>query len=286
MPGNRIVVGYDASTSADRALSWALAEAERRDATIDLVYALTWPVYAPAVYIVPGTVAWPDVPTKEAARALLTTAAAKARADHPAVAVAEIVVEGSPAAVLRDCSATADLVVLGSHGHHLIAGHVLGSVAASVAGHALCSVVIVREPAPEDRPVVLGLDEGPHAAEAARFAFRQAAARGVRLLAVHAWMPPADPWIGNRFPDRDETATAELGWAMNRLAPLRAEFPAVPAVVDSVIGHPYKVLTAAARTAQLTVVGARGRGGFGDLRLGSVTRHLLQLGTGTIAVIR
>ncbi|MFG1609741.1 universal stress protein [Actinoplanes sp. NPDC049265] len=286
MAGNRIVVGYDASTPADRALGWAMEEAAHRGATVDLVYALAFPAYMPAVYIVPGTVAWPDVPSREAARALLSAAAEKARADHPAVPVAEIVGEGSAAAVLRDCSEDADLIVVGGHSDHLIAEQVLGSVAASVAAHAFCSVVIVRDPDPGDRPVVLGLDESAQAEEAARFAFWHATIRGVALRAVHAWMPPADPWIGNRFPDREETATAELVWAKNLLAPWRAEFPAVPVEVRSVPGHPYQVLAAEARQARLTVVGARGRGGFRDRRLGSVTRHLLHHATGTIAVIR
>jgi nucleotide-binding universal stress UspA family protein len=64
------------------------------------------------------------------------------------------------------------------------------------------------------------------------------------------------------------------------------KFPSVPVVVNSVVGHPYKVLTEAARDAQLVVVGARGRGGFRDLRLGSVTRYVLHHGTGTVAVVR
>jgi nucleotide-binding universal stress UspA family protein len=152
--------------------------------------------------------------------------------------------------------------------------------------YAFCSVVIVRADRLGDRPVVLGLDESTHAVEAARFAFGQAAARGVELQAVHAWMPPVDPWIGNRFPDREEAATAELVWAEKQLSRWRAEFPAVSVRLRSEIGHPYKLLTATAGQAQLTVVGARGRGGFRDLRLGSVTRHLVHHGTGTTAVIR
>ncbi|MFG1605219.1 universal stress protein [Actinoplanes sp. NPDC049265] len=286
MSGNRIVVGYDASPPSDRALAWALDEAARTGATVDLVYALAFPAYAPAVYIVPGTVAWPDVPTKDAAWALLAAAAAKARAGHPKVAVSEIVEEGPAAAVLRDSSTDAALVVVGGHSHHPVADQVLGSVAVSVAAHAFCSVVIVRDLEAVGRPVVLGLDEWAHAEEAGQFALRQAAARGVPLRAVHAWMPPPDPAIGRRFPNRDEAAIAELVWAKNRLSPWRAEFPGVHVDIASVVGHPYQVLTAATRESQLTVVGARGRGGFRDLRLGSVTRHLLHHGTGPIAIIR
>jgi nucleotide-binding universal stress UspA family protein len=195
---------------------------------------------------------------------------------------------GPAAPVLRDRADGAALLVVGSHSHRAIAGLLLGSVAEAVTAHSLSSVVVVREPVPpiDDRPVVLGLDESEHTDAAIGFAFEQAAALGVPLRAVHAWMPPTDPWIGSPSVDREEVAVGERSWAGKLLVGWRERFPLVPVTLESVAGHPYNVLTESASDAQLIVVGARGRGGFHGLHLGSVTRHLLHHGSSTIAVIR
>lgn len=132
---------------------------------------------------------------------------------------------------------------------------------------------------------MVGLDNSDRADLAARFAFEQAAARGVRLHAVRAWMPPEDPWIGTPF-DRDEIDTAERRSLHQLLTGWQDKYPTVPVTAHVVVGHPYRVLCDAARTGQLMVVSARGRGGFAALRLGSVTRHLLHHCPTTIAVIR
>jgi nucleotide-binding universal stress UspA family protein len=288
MSASKIVVGYDGTPGAEHALSWALDEARRRHASVELVYALVWPSYAPAASMVPGTVVWPDTGAESAVNDILVAAVDRARLDHPDVPVTVVADRGPATPVLQDRSRHAGLVVVGGHSHHAFAGLLLGSVAAAVAAHAFCSVVVVRDsgsPA-DDRWIVLGLDESAHAEAAAHFAFEQAAARGAGLRAVHAWMPPVDPWIGTELVDRDEVAVAEQGWARDLLAGWARKFPSVPVVVTSMVGHPYKVLTEAACDAQLVVVGARGRGGFRDLRLGSVTRYLLHHGTGTVAVVR
>jgi nucleotide-binding universal stress UspA family protein len=288
MSASTVVVGYDGSPGAENALGWALGEAGRRHAAVVLVYALASSSYAPAASMVPGGVVWPDMGAERVAEEILEAAIAKARADCPDVPVTAATDRGSAALVLQDRSEHAGLVVVGGHSHHAFAGLLLGSVAASVAAHAYCSVVVVRNPRLpiDDRPVVLGLDESAHADAAARFAFEQAAARGVAVRAVHAWMPPADPWIGSPSVDREEIAVGEQLWARDLLAGWTERFSSVPVSVASVVGHPYKVLTESAQDAQLVVVGARGRGGFRDLRLGSVTRYVLHHGITTVAVVR
>jgi nucleotide-binding universal stress UspA family protein len=143
-----------------------------------------------------------------------------------------------------------------------------------------------REPLPAVEPVLLGLDESAQADRTAGFAFDQAAARGVTLHVVRAWMPPPDPWIGSPSVDREEVAFAEQVAVRAQLIAWREKFPSVPVDVDVIVGHPYQVLTKAARRAQLVVLGARGRGGFRGLLLGSVTRHLLHQRGATVAVVR
>jgi nucleotide-binding universal stress UspA family protein len=288
MNRNTVVVGYDGSPDAEQAARWALREAERVHAAVEFVYAWAWPSYLPAAPMVPATSIWPDAEAEAAIDRMMADAVAAARRDRPDVPVRSVIAHGSPAPVLRDRSAHADLLVVGGRSHGAVAGILLGSVSSAVAAHASCPVVVVRggEQATDERPVVVGLDDSPRADAAARFAFEQAAARGVAVHAVRAWMPPPDPWIGSRLVDRDEISAAEQASVRDLLAGWREKFPTVPATTHVVVGHPYRVLTDAARIGQLVVVAARGRGGFHGLRLGSVSRHLLQHSPCSVAVLR
>ena len=67
--------------------------------------------------------------------------------DRSAVAVRTTVVEGYPAKALLDAAEGAELLAVGSRGHHAISGLLLGSVGLHCATHAPCPVLIVREPA-------------------------------------------------------------------------------------------------------------------------------------------
>ncbi len=82
---------------------------------------------------------------------LAKTAAADAlsllRKKHPKLSISSVAIEGSPKKVILNeaDSFKADLIVIGSHGHGIIAGFLLGSVSQAVALHAKCSVEIVRK---------------------------------------------------------------------------------------------------------------------------------------------
>jgi nucleotide-binding universal stress UspA family protein len=288
MSARRIVIGYDGSQGAERALRWGLVEAARTGGDVEVVYAVAWPDYLPAASMVPGPPVWPDLSAESAAEGMLETVAGQVRAQFRHVPVTAVVRRGAAAQILCDRSREAALVVVGGRSHGAFAEVLLGSVASAVAAHADCTVVVAgdREPLPVVDPVLLGLDESAHADRAAGFAFDQAAARGVTLHVVRAWMPPPDPWIGSPSVDREEVAVAERVAVGEQVTAWREKFPSVPVNIDVVVGHPYRVLTEAARGAQLVVLGARGRGGLRGPSLGSVTRHLLHQRGATVAVVR
>jgi nucleotide-binding universal stress UspA family protein len=66
----------------------------------------------------------------------------------------------------------------------------------------------------------------------------------------------------------------------------RERFPDVKVDLQLVEGAAAPALIDASATAQLVLVGSRGRGGFSGLRLGSVGRHLLHHAQRPVLVVR
>jgi nucleotide-binding universal stress UspA family protein len=137
--------------------------------------------------------------------------------------------------------------------------------------------------------VVVGVDGSETSLAALEFAAAEAAVRGTDLVALHTWfgrLPEEDeqelPLIYDAEDVRAEQARRLAGW----VAATRPRFPAVPLHERVRAGRPARTLLAAAATAQLVVVGARGRGGFTGLLLGSVSQALLHHADCPVAVIR
>lgn len=146
----KIVVGVDDSPQAAAALRWALREAVVRKATVEVVHAWQPPLAAlPFGATLPmGT---DDAEIDAMARAqvdkLVDEALAGLRAQDGSVAVPEVartVLPGAPAATLLDVAASADLLVVGSHGRTGLRQLVLGSVANACVHHAACPVTVIR----------------------------------------------------------------------------------------------------------------------------------------------
>ena len=69
------------------------------------------------------------------------------RDKNPALIVTTMAIGGSPkSAILKEAQTlSADLIIVGSHGHGAVESFLLGSVSQAVALHAKCSVEIVRK---------------------------------------------------------------------------------------------------------------------------------------------
>jgi nucleotide-binding universal stress UspA family protein len=139
----RIVVGVDGSASSKAALRWAVAQAERTDATVQVVVAWHYPAMI-------GGYGFAPVSVMEAANfdeiASKTAAETIAEVVDPVspVRVETWVREGNPAEVLIEAAEGADLLVVGSRGHGGFTGALLGSVSQHCVQHAPCPIVIVR----------------------------------------------------------------------------------------------------------------------------------------------
>jgi nucleotide-binding universal stress UspA family protein len=136
----RIVVGVDGSQCSLAALRWAVRQAELTGAPLEIVSAWEWPVS----YSGWETPLPPDYdPADEARRQLDQTVSAVLTPDD-AIEVRRSVVEGHAAPVLEALSKTADLVVVGNHGHGEFVRMLLGSVSEHCVTHCHCPVVVTR----------------------------------------------------------------------------------------------------------------------------------------------
>ncbi len=232
-----------------------------------MVYALSWPVrpmYAPL--------------DPSPFNRLAHDAAQRARRAAPDVEVAAAVMLGDAVSVLTAESRAADLVVVGGRGTGGFVGMLLGSTAVSLAAHGECPVMVVREEPNDTGPIVLAVDGSPQGERAVEFAFEEASSRRSEIRAVHAWLPDhAPPGTGA------ESAERLLAQAV---AGRGERYPDVTVRQEVLSGETREVLIEASRNAQLMVAGARGRGGFSGMLLGSVSQALLHHAHCPVAVVR
>jgi nucleotide-binding universal stress UspA family protein len=283
-----VLVGYDGSPGAKGALDWALAEATRLRAPVHLRYVFEWVSQVGVFAAVPPP---GGVDLRAEARSVVDDAVIAAAAAHPELHISGDVVDGSVAGVLCDASRHAQTVVLGHSGLGGFTGLLLGSVVVAVAAHAHCPVAVVRgHPAAETSlPIWVGLDGSPGSEAAVGFAFDAAARRGVPLTAVHAWDAPPVPRRNTIPPlsyDPGLIEATERQLLDEVLAYWRDKYPHVTVTTKVVPGQAGKVLVEVSRSAQLVVVGSRGRGGFRGLLLGSVSQQLLHHAACPVVVVR
>lgn len=277
-----IVVGVDGSAGSARAVRWAAATAAARGRRLRLLHALD---YDTTISLLGGhDTALPGVLTTLRTHGAEVVAAAAGTARHtaPAVEIETEVPEGNPARVLIERSAAAHLTVLGATGSGGAIAH-LGSTLLKVVAHGHGAVVVVRDAEFEQRadqggPVVVGIDgsEGSRAAVAAAFA--GASERGAGLVALHAWADvPFRQFAGlpDNVEDHDIDAAART-LLTEQLAGWGEKYPDVTVQRRAYLSGPRPHLLAWSKTAQLLVVGSRGRGGFTGLLLGSTGNTLVQ----------
>lgn len=127
--------------------------------------------------------------------------------------------------------------------------------------------------------IVVGVDDRDLGKEALRFALHEAAIRGTRVRAVHAWsavpivpmtgpgvLPPIDFQATHDAAARllRETVEAVAGERADQVERVVVEGPAGEAILEH------------AHDAELIVVGTRAHGTLAELILGSVSHHVVK----------
>lgn len=214
------------------------------------------------------------------------------RLHHPELTVQTSLVGGPAAQVLLEAAEDARLVVLGSRGLGGWSGLLVGSVAVQVTTHAQCPVVVIpHEPRPhahQGPAVVAGVDGSKSSAQAIDFAFDQADALRAQVVAIHAWTSPfltyADGASMLQF-DEEKVREESRLLVAESVAGAAADHPDVRWTTELVSGSAAQALVRRSESADLIVVGSRGRGGFTGLLLGSVSQSVLHHAHCPIAIV-
>ncbi len=135
--------------------------------------------------------------------------------------------------------------------------------------------------------VVVGFDGSEPARRAAEWAAREARLRGRTLTLVHAILPPVTTGgLGVGLPPSLELIDELERQAGEQLVALAAELGNLDMRTQVSVGSPSGVLLEASESAELVVVGSRGRGGFAGLLLGSVGGQVAAHAECPVAVVR
>jgi nucleotide-binding universal stress UspA family protein len=197
---------------------------------------------------------------------------------------------GQPVPVLVEESRSAYLVVIGSRGHGVVGGTLLGSVSLHLAHHAACPLVVVRAAQqPSSRTIVVGVDGSAHSAGPVAFACERAARTGEEVALMYGWHLGDRPWAELYGPPDDRTV-AHVKDAERLLqdaaATARDGWPDVELRTEQVPVRPARLLVDAAANASLVVVGDRGHGAFAGMLLGSVSQHVVLHAPCPVAIVR
>jgi nucleotide-binding universal stress UspA family protein len=256
---NRIVVGVDGSVGARVALLWAVDECRVRRCTLLIVHA---PDGAAA--------ATPGEPTlralDELGERLLSAHAAAASARQPGVAVTTMLSHDPAADILVALSSDTDLLVMGTHGRGGNLASILGSVSHRVAPPAHCPVAVVPEQLTLNggalaSRIVVGVSATVSGRAALEFALDEAGRRDATVVAIRAQHDPGD------------------------LAALIERYPNARIETALVSGEPADALLAAARDADLVVVGCHHSDDRWSTRLGPVPSAILHRSACPVIVV-
>jgi nucleotide-binding universal stress UspA family protein len=284
-----IVVGVDDSPAAKAAVEWGAQDAELRRIPLTLVHAISpdltswWSTPLP-----PGLAHW----QKDHGRRLLDDAVKiveKTCQQGGPTTIRTEVLSSAAVPTMIDLSQDAQLVVTGSDGSDSWSNRLLGSVTSGLLRHAHCPVAITHggeplAPRQGQAPVLVGIDGSSESDLATAIAFEEASRRNVGVIAMHAW---SDVDVSD-WPDVDWPAAQSMSEQIlaKRLADWREQYPDVNVRRIVVRDQPARQLVTHSAEAQLLVVGSRGRGGFGEMLVGSVSESVALLARKPVIVVR
>ena len=290
----RITVGVDGSAGSTAAVAWAAKIASRRHLQLKIVSGLQVAgLYYGGGMTGAGAATLFAAIQADGERAVAEARALAASIDKDLVVTTDLP-NDPPVPMLIEESRHARTLVVGRTGTGGFADMLVGGTAASVVSHAHCPVAVVRgrhdsTDVPDAGPVVVGVDGSPNSEQAIAVAFEEASLRGVSLVAVHAWADVTYEDTRGTARIRTQPESLEEGeerLLVQRLGGWQEKYPDVEIRRVLVRDRPRHALLEASETAQLVVVGSRGRGGFTGMVLGSTSQALVQHAGCPVLVVR
>jgi nucleotide-binding universal stress UspA family protein len=249
-PTDAVLVGVGSERNLP-VVRLAAQEAAAHDRPLHLMHAFDW-----AGAFEAQSVAGPRAEAED----LISRATATANEVEPALRVSGEIVEGGPVPALVRRSETAFLVAVGDGGMATCAtcGVPPDAPAVQLAARAGSPVLVARRDPPPQGPVLVGVDGSASSQRAAR------------LLVV-------------RVVEEDESDDPDL--LAGIVARCGERHPEVSAECHTVLGDPSTVLVEQSRSAQLSVVAARGDDPWRGM-LGAVSQSLLYHAPSPVIVVR
>lgn len=277
-----VLVGIDGTDDGDRALRFAIAEAQRRGTGIRLLHVLHPPFFA-----VGPTGLFETPSPRDIGAHILKDAVERTRELAPDLYVAGSLLVGGRAATLAEETYGGACLVVGTSQHGVLR-YLGGSTSTGVAARSACPVVCVPpswDKAPVREQIAVGVDEHAGPRPVLEVAFEEAARRRAELVVVHAWQGPQPYDYSGTWIDPTSwiaSAQARLGQAVEDVV---AQHPDVRVRILARFEGPQVTLPALADECDLLVLG-RQQGGVPLVHhLGSIARHAIHVGSCPVMVV-
>lgn len=283
----RILVGFDGSEDAYRALAHGIAEAKEREAELVLVHAVDDTVLNSAW----GVVFDPEEIKLGAASMLAKGVSDAIAAGMPRSRVRTEVVLGNPAAALTRMSEQASLVLVGRRSITVGERLYVGSTSVGVVGAAHCPVIVVSEAdvVHEERTGLIGVavDTSARGAVALDWALNECQDHGGQVVVISVCRAPQGRWFSGGQPTAEQQqAAVEVTRARmtEMISEISEDYPEVAVTLEVPYGLPLDILTA--RTEELDMLVVEVHAAFPTYSVGGLIRGLLSHGRCPIGVIR
>ena len=283
----RVLVGFDGSDDAFRALELGIAEARAREAELVVVHAVDDTVLNSAW----GVVFDPEEIKLNAAEMLARGVEDAVAAGLPRNRVRTEVVLGNPAAALTRMSHQASLVVVGRRATEPGERLFVGSTSVGVVGAAHCPVIVVSaiDTPHEARTGVIGVavDTSARGAVALEWALQESIQFGGKVVVISVFRSPQGRWFTGGDPT-DEQKEAAIAVTRERMAEMISEitedYPEAEVELEVDYGNPVDVLVA--RSDELDLLMLEVHASFPTYSVGGLIRGVLTWGHCPIGVIR
>jgi nucleotide-binding universal stress UspA family protein len=288
-----IVVPTDFSPLSEAAVARAATLARLNGASVHLVHAPNFPlIVAPHGVKLPQSL-WSDIRTSAGGK----LEEVQKTMQRSGVETVTVDLDGSSDALRAISTAvetySADLIVMGTHGHSGFKLAYLGSVAERTLRTVDCPVLAVKEDSvnPEEpiTRILLAVDFSVHSDRAIETAIGLAKLLGASVDVVHAFHLPWDysPYassFGMEFEKQIQEGASEMLDSVRE----RFEKSEVAVTLHIRCGYPSVVISKAAEEigCQLIIMGTRGNSGLSHILLGSIAERTLRTAPCSVLAVK